>query len=190
MTLVGYLVALSHVSYCSPRLDWPRTTGRHVSPCVGDLGDSPIETDFFDVDPQRGVEISLMAHEVVFIPFTFLCLEPRGRIPAPSTPPRPKRSSRGRAGSTDEGRASGTPMEGGAGTAERSVVVAFVSTSHGHVVSVMQVGTFPGDPAVKAANVGLLPAGECQDISDARQSRVNGKLSSHIPHQIGVFVWQ
>ncbi|CAM9877434.1 unnamed protein product, partial [Ectocarpus sp. 12 AP-2014] len=112
---------------------------RHASPCVGDLGDSPVETDFFDVDPQRGVEITLMAHEVVFIPFAFLCLEPHGVTPAPSTPPRPKRSSRGRAGGMDEGRASRTSMEGGAGTAERSAVVAFVSTSHGHVVSIMQV---------------------------------------------------
>lgn len=152
-------------------------TGRHVSPCVGDLGDSPVETDFFDVDPQRGVEITLMAHEVVFIPFAFLCLEPRGVTPAQSTPPRPKRSSRGRAGGTDEGRASRTSMEGGAGTAERSVVVAFVSTSHGHVVSVMQVGTFASDPVVKAADVGLFPVGECQDIS-VRQDK-----SRHIPRE-------
>lgn len=60
-------------------------------------------------------------------------------------------------------------MEGGAGTAERSVVAAFVSTSHGHVVSVMQVRAVAGDPMMKAANVGLLPVGECQDIPDARQ---------------------
>ncbi|CAN0044162.1 unnamed protein product, partial [Hapterophycus canaliculatus] len=77
---------------------------RHVTPCVGDIGESPLERDFFDIDLQQGVQITLMAHEVVSIPFAFLSLETRC-----------------------------------AGTAERSVVVAFVSTSHGHVVSAVQV---------------------------------------------------
>ncbi|CAN0495984.1 unnamed protein product [Ectocarpus sp. 12 AP-2014] len=153
---------------------------RHASPCVGDLGDGPVETDFFDVDPQRGVEITLMAHEVVFIPFAFLCLEPRGVTPAQSTPPRPKRSSRERAGGTDEGRESRTSMEGGAGTAERSVVVAFVSTSHGHVVSVMQVGTFATDPVVKAADVGLFPVGRVSGYF-----RSSTHIESHPSRNVG-----
>lgn len=122
-----------------------RKNYRHVSPCVGDIGESPLETDFFDVDPERGVQITLMAHEVVSIPFAFLSLEPRRPATEPSSPPRSKRSPSKRGGvGTDEGRASRrTSAEGGAGAAERSVVVAFVSTSHGHVVSVLQVMVWP-----------------------------------------------
>eukprot|EP00903_Cladosiphon_okamuranus_P007182 g6974.t1 len=113
---------------------------RNVSPCVGDIGESPLETDFFDVDPERGVQITLMAHEVVSIPFAFLSLEPRRPASEPSSPTRSKRSPSKRRGlGTNEGRTSKASVEGGAGAAERSVVVAFVSTSHGHVVSVLQV---------------------------------------------------
>lgn len=107
---------------------------------MGDIGESPLETDFFDVDPERGVQITLTAHEVVFIPFVFLSLEPRRPAAAatPSSPRRSRRSSSKPGGTgTDE---EGAVAEGGAGVAERSVVVAFVSTSHGHVVSVLQVG--------------------------------------------------
>ena len=115
-------------------------TYRHVSPCVGDIGEGPLETDFFDVDPERGVQITLMAHEVVSIPFAFLSLEPRRPAAEPSSPPRSKRSPSKRGGrGTDKGTAGRASAEGGAGPAERSVVVAFVSTSHGHVVSVLQV---------------------------------------------------
>jgi len=108
---------------------------------VGDIGESPLETDFFDVDPERGVQITLTAHEVVFIPFVFLSLEPRRPAAAPASSPRRSRrssSKRGGAGTGEEG-AGRAVAEGGAGAAERSVVVAFVSTSHGHVVSVLQV---------------------------------------------------
>lgn len=81
-----------------------------------------------------------MAHEVVFIPFAFLSLEPRRPLPAAATSPR-KRHSSGRGGRrAGGGREGEKSAEGGAGAAERSVVVGFVSTSHGHVVSVMQVG--------------------------------------------------
>ncbi len=114
-----------------------------MPPCVGDIGESPLETDFFDVDPERGVQITLTAHEVVFIPFVFLSLEPRRPVAAatPSSHRRSRGSSSTRRDTgADEERAGGAVAEGGAGNAERSVVVAFVSTSHGHVVSVLQVG--------------------------------------------------
>lgn len=73
-----------------------------------------------------------MAHEVVFIPFAFLSLEPR----RPSTrrlsePPRKARLCEREA------------IEEGAASAERSVVAAFVSASHGHIVSAMQVCLHP-----------------------------------------------
>lgn len=111
---------------------------RTASPCVGEIGDSPLESDFFDVDPGRGVHVTLMAHEVVFIPFTFLSLEPRRPAPPPPplSSPSKRTCSKGGGDRTDESRAF---ERAGALTAERSVVVAFVSASHGHVVSIMQV---------------------------------------------------
>lgn len=108
---------------------------------MGEIGDTPLESEFFDIDPQRGVQVTLMAHEVVFIPFAFLSLEPRRPAPLTSTSPRKTRPS-GRGGAAgDGGRGDNAAGEGGAGMAERSVAVAFVSASHGHVVSVVQVGT-------------------------------------------------
>lgn len=111
---------------------------RTAAPCVGEIGDSPLESDFFDVDPGRGVHVTLMAHEVVFIPFTFLSLEPRRPAPPPppSSPPSKRTDSKGRGDRTGE---RAVFERAGAVTAERSVVVAFVSASHGHVVSIMQV---------------------------------------------------
>ena len=108
---------------------------------MGEIGDTPLESEFFDIDPQRGVQVTLMAHEVVFIPFAFLSLEPRRPAPLTSTSPRRTRSA-GRGGLAGDGRGEDNATgEGGAGMAERSVAVAFVSASHGHVVSVVQVGT-------------------------------------------------
>lgn len=113
---------------------------RNVLPCVGEIGDTPLESEFFDIDPQRGVQVTLMAHEVVFIPFAFLSLEPRRPAPLTSTSRRRTRSA-GRGGLEGDGRSGDNATgEGGAGMAERSVAVAFVSASHGHVVSVVQVG--------------------------------------------------
>lgn len=131
------------ILFCTPDTKHTQNkTCRNVSPCVGDIGDGPLETDFFDVDPERGVQVTLMAHEVVFIPFAFLSLEPRRPASAPYTPPpkRPSSSKReGGPGAYKEVMTGESSAEGGAGAAERSVVVAFVSTSHGHVVSVLQV---------------------------------------------------
>lgn len=114
---------------------------RNISPCVGEIGDTPLESEFFDIDPQRGVQVTLMAHEVVFIPFAFLSLEPRRPVSLTSTSPRKTRPSGGGGGAGDGGRGDNAAGEGGAGMAERSVAVAFVSASHGHVVSVVQVGS-------------------------------------------------
>lgn len=81
-----------------------------------------------------------MAHEVVFIPFAFLSLEPRRPAPLMATSPRKTRPS-GSGGLVGDGsRGDDAAGEGGAGMAERSLAVAFVSASHGHVVSVVQVG--------------------------------------------------
>ena len=114
---------------------------RNVPPCVGEIGDTPLESEFFDIDPQRGVQVTLMAHEVVFIPFAFLSLEPRRPAPLTSTCPRKTRPS-GRGGLAGDGsRGDNAAGEGGAAMAERSVAVAFVSASHGHVVSVVQVSS-------------------------------------------------
>lgn len=86
--------------------------------------------------------MTLMAHEVVFIPFVFLSLEPLHPAPMPSSR---KHHSRGReGGKTSDGNEGLARSEdgfstSGAGLSERSIVATFVSASHGHVVSVLQV---------------------------------------------------
>lgn len=112
---------------------------RNVSPCVGEIGESPLESEYLDVDPQRGVQVTLMAHEVIFIPFAFLSLEPRRPAPLPSSPSSNKRASGKRDAAMGGGRGDRKAAERGTAMPERSVIVAFVSASHGHVVSVMQV---------------------------------------------------
>lgn len=88
-----------------------------------------------------------MAHEVVFVPFVFLSLEPRGPASRPACGQSPRkhysvdRGAPNVSGEAPCGMSEGN--EGGGGAAERSVVVAFVSASHGHVVSVMQVREGP-----------------------------------------------
>ena len=97
-----------------------------------------MEAEFFDVDPQNGVHITLMAHEVVFIPFAFLSLEPRRPTPQPPESLHKPQYSERRSAAVADGQSS-KYQEGGAAAVERSVVVAFVSSSHGHIVSVIQV---------------------------------------------------
>ncbi|CAM9427412.1 unnamed protein product [Discosporangium mesarthrocarpum] len=103
--------------------EWQYLRSRHVTPCVGQTGDLPVESDFFDIDPGRGVQVTLSANELVYIPFAFLSLEPTANSVAVTES----------AWAARQGKGPGTER------AERSSVVAFVSASHGHVVNMMQV---------------------------------------------------
>lgn len=48
-----------------------------VHPCVGVLGANPVEVDMFDRDEQTGhVSVTLLPHETLYIPFTYLTLIP------------------------------------------------------------------------------------------------------------------
>jgi len=117
-----------------------------VEPCVGELGPDPIETDMFDRDAYGNIQVALLPHETLFIPFTFMTL-----VPHTAPPPAPKRKggrSEGKSNSESkmiEDRIDG-PSSSNAVDNEsprRSVEVKFISGGHGTFVSVVNVLVCP-----------------------------------------------
>eukprot|EP00611_Tribonema_gayanum_P032179 TRINITY_DN9484_c0_g2_i2.p1 TRINITY_DN9484_c0_g2~~TRINITY_DN9484_c0_g2_i2.p1 ORF type:complete len:1104 (-),score=383.63 TRINITY_DN9484_c0_g2_i2:2312-5308(-) len=113
--------------------EWSRLR-RFVEPCLGQVGQGGVEADLFDVDPAQGVQITLMAHEVVYIPFVFLDLIPeRGDEDAVLDQMEPARDSASHSKQA-------APAVGNA--PDRSLMVTFISASHGHIVSAIQVHAY------------------------------------------------
>ncbi|CAM9334375.1 unnamed protein product, partial [Phaeothamnion confervicola] len=109
---------------------------RTVSPCVGSVGDTPVEAEFLDIDPKQGIQVTLMPNETVYIPFAFLSLEPvRGTPAGPGSAPGSPTKARAAGGSK---RGKGEPAAA-LSVAERFTIVSFISASHGHIVSMLQV---------------------------------------------------
>lgn len=159
---------------------------RTVRPCVGQLGPQPAEMDMFDLAPTsddnsgnnnrgrgRVVGVTLLPHETVFLPFTFLSLQPfkhRQTHSAKATGGSNTRS-RGAGGSRgDEGKGryddlddESSRREGKAddyleaeekgdedgiqaGAIDRmvnTIAVRVLSCSHGHVISILRVVVHP-----------------------------------------------
>jgi hypothetical protein len=47
-----------------------------VRPCVGEVGSDPVEAEMFDTDDKGRIQVVLLPHETLHIPFTFLTLLP------------------------------------------------------------------------------------------------------------------
>ena len=47
---------------------------QHTRPCVGDLGSEPVEAEMFDRDGYGNVQVALLPHETLHLPFTFMTL--------------------------------------------------------------------------------------------------------------------
>eukprot|EP01038_Epipyxis_sp_PR26KG_P004534 gene4534-6404_t len=45
-------------------------------PCVGELGDCPVEAEMFDQDGNGNIQVALLAHETIYLPFTYMTLIP------------------------------------------------------------------------------------------------------------------
>ena len=99
-------------------------------PCVGKIGEDPVEADMFDQDALGNVQIALLANETLHIPFTFMTL-------VPYTPP--ERKGANRAQSKEESKENGISND----IPKRTVEVRIISGSHGHVVSVLKVQVHP-----------------------------------------------
>jgi nephrocystin-4 len=104
---------------------------RHVTPCVGTVPRERVETDLLDVDPVHGIQITLLPNETVYIPFTLLSLSLRSMHAPRLTPAASSHDAVTSKGPNDEADASDA--------CERSILVSFISASHGHIVSAMQV---------------------------------------------------
>ena len=48
----------------------------HTRPCVGDLGSDPVESEMFDRDGYGNIQVALLPHETLHVPFTVLTLIP------------------------------------------------------------------------------------------------------------------
>lgn len=88
-------------------------------PCVGELGMEPVEAEMFDRDGNGNVQVVLLPHETLYLPFSFLTLLPYT--------------------SNDSDDNISDHREKPRRTAE----VKIISSSHGHVVSVLKVLIFP-----------------------------------------------
>eukprot|EP00953_Heterococcus_sp_UTEX-ZZ885_P009703 5698-Heterococcus_DN1.PRE.1 len=113
---------------------------RHVEPCIGQIGNTPIESELFDVTSDQGVQITLMAGEVMYIPFVYQDFEPlRGEQQDSITKYKQQRNS-----SNNHNNSSTAPSSTVTQTAapDISSVVSFISASHGHVVSAVQVHAY------------------------------------------------
>ena len=118
-----------------------------VEPCVGELGPDPIETDMFDRDAYGNIQVALLPHETLFVPFTFMTL-----VPHTAPPPAPKRKggrSEGKSGGEskmiDNGKSDGLSASNAVEneSPRRSVEVKFISGGHGTFVSVVNVLVCP-----------------------------------------------
>jgi len=134
---------------------------RHTcSPCVGELGSEPVEAEMFDRDGYGNVQIALLPHETLALPFTFMTL-------VPHKPLMKKPLRRAHSRSTDYGgdfkgggRSGMEQKSGGYGESKtqepdmpaadpedeepfRTVEVRVISGTHGHVVSVLRLLVCP-----------------------------------------------
>lgn len=90
------------------------------SPCTGSLGQDPLEAEMFDRDGYGNVQVMLLPHETLHLPFTFMTL-----IPFSS--------------STRRSRERGGAVRDTTDSMERNIEVKIISGTHGHIVSVLRV---------------------------------------------------
>lgn len=132
---------------------------QHCRACVGVLGSDPVEAEMFDKDGYGNIQVALLPHETLYLPFTFMSLEPYVTKEKKLLRRGSRRGDRsGRSGSGEGKSSDGRGGEGkrqdreddsvGEGDddeeeASRVAEVRIVSCTHGHVVAVMRVNICP-----------------------------------------------
>ncbi|KAJ1442329.1 hypothetical protein B484DRAFT_442214 [Ochromonadaceae sp. CCMP2298] len=129
---------------------------RCCRPALGELGPEPVEAEMFDRDAAGTVQVALLPHETLHLPFTFMTLTPympESRLPDK----RQQRQSLQAQQSSrwDRDRDRGEGKEGESKSAEqeedvlqaeephRTVEVKVVSCTHGHIVAIIKVLVCP-----------------------------------------------
>lgn len=125
---------------------------RQVCPvCVGELGPDPIEAEMFDRDAYGNVSVTLLPHETLYIPFTFMTLIPY--VGEGAGTPKIKKlltqrsddESKNMRGESKEDIASMAAQGGGDDEEDprRVLEVRCISGTHGHIISVLRVNVCP-----------------------------------------------
>ena len=119
-------------------------------PCTGELGPEPAEVEMFDRDSRGTVQVALLPHETLYIPFTFMTLVPFQGVEGIATRRKTRLGGKRAAESKseDEKRDDSGPgprgqHDGDDEEAQRIAEMRAVSCSHGHVVSVYRVQVCP-----------------------------------------------
>ena len=110
----------------------------------GDGGDSStIEADMFDRDTQGNIQVTLLAHETVYLPLAFLSLTP---MVLPTT-------TKGLSGTTSSHeevqkqqqyeRNDNNQSDTYLSIVQRSITVKAISASHGHIIAVLNLNIYP-----------------------------------------------
>jgi len=143
---------------------------RVCRPAVGQLGNEPVEAEMFDRDGTGNVQVALLPHETLYIPFTFMTLSPftpESRLTARDAPRRRGGGGSGgggRYGDDEEGKGGEESKSAGRGGGEsknngsggdaansilrneephRTVEVKVVSCTHGHIICILKVLVCP-----------------------------------------------
>lgn len=112
-------------------------------PCVGELGAEPVEAEMFDRDGYGNIQVSLLANETLYLPFTFMTL-----LPSP-----PQRTGSGSISGLkmqptkldfaeerkSDSIATASPSAHDEEEPSRSIDVKIISGSHGHIIAVIHV---------------------------------------------------
>jgi len=123
-------------------------------PCTGELGDDPVEADMFDRDGYGNIQVALLPHETLYIPFTLMTLIPYTSQDAVAAQKKMKlRIDRAESKSSGESKSGALVRnESKSGSISndeikeepiRTIEVKMISGTHGHVVSVLRVAVCP-----------------------------------------------
>lgn len=112
-----------------------------VSPSGGKLGPEPVEVEMFDRDTYGNVQVALLPHETLYLPFTFMTLVPHHKT-ITLAGGKPAIDQDGESKNDDGGgrKKSARP--------HRVAHVSIVSGSRGHATSIINVNVYPSPFAV------------------------------------------
>lgn len=130
---------------------------RACRPAAGELGQEPVEAEMFDRDASGNIQVALLPHETLYIPFTFMTLLPY--VPEQRQHAARARGDRGgltrfqkgqhgeskhsEEGKGEESKGGEHDGDGSAEQPQRVVEVKVVSGTHGHFVNILRLQVCP-----------------------------------------------
>ena len=116
----------------------------YVRPCVGELGEDPVEAEMFDTDGYGNVQVALLPQETLFLPFTFMTLFPTTQSSSSSSSSVAASNRRSRSSGKEESKDNGDAViAADEEDAFRTIEIKIISGTHGHIISVIYVHIHP-----------------------------------------------